>query len=184
MTWIFYRSYGWQEGCSKRIQLVQVTVTFYRDYGWQDVCSRSYTAYRWRKYSAGVMVGRRAAVSVYSIQVTGTFYSGTEWQEGCNESIQHTANRIVRQIQRKLTGAFDRRWFEWQGNIIGLHQHRTSSPTSPCVKGKSGCQDTCSPYPNNGATVLAEALIGGFPTVIGIAYEYVRATVKIVQCKW
>jgi hypothetical protein len=36
------------------------------------------------------MVGRRAAIKVYSIQLTGSFGN----------------------IQRKLIGAFDRRWFE------------------------------------------------------------------------
>jgi hypothetical protein len=37
------------------------------------------------------MVGRRAAIEVYSVQITGTFYRSYDWQEGCSKS--YTAHR-------------------------------------------------------------------------------------------
>jgi len=43
------------------------------------------------------MIGRRAAIKVYSIHVTGTFYSDYVWQEGFKRSIQHTCNRNILQ---------------------------------------------------------------------------------------
>ena len=47
------------------------------------------------------------------------------------------------------------------------------------LKEKSGFQDDCFLYPSNGATVSAGALIGGFPSVIGIGFEHVRAVVQL-----
>jgi hypothetical protein len=47
------------------------------------------------------------------------------------------------------------------------------------LKGTSCIQYKCFSYPSNGVTVSTKALFGDFSTVIGIAYERVRAAVKV-----
>jgi hypothetical protein len=58
------------------------------------------------------MVGRRAAIKVCSIQVTGTFYRSYGWQGAAVKVYGLQVTGSFGNMQRKLTGAFDRRWFE------------------------------------------------------------------------
>ena len=79
-----------------KVYSIQVTGTFCRSYGWEEGCSKR-IQHTGNKYSTGGMIVRKAAIKVYSLQVTGIFYRSYGSREGCSRRVQHTSNKIIRQ---------------------------------------------------------------------------------------